>query len=474
MRPGKFPRPHLYVACALALTLVVVAISRLTEDEQRFSAESVLQDLPTGIQAPPVTASADVELAQPQAATDRSSRSAPGTADAPGPEATAISELAGASPQAPAGTAPDTRTRQTRVQPGDSLARIFQREGISARELALLLQSEPLGRRLKSIFPGHGLTFTLTGDDALVKLAYTPGPLETLEFERVGDAFVGREVVREPKRSKAYRHGVIDHSLFVSSQRAGLNDALTMRLAQIFQWDIDFVLDIRNGDEFHVIFEELHIDDEFVGYGNILAAEFVNQKQSYRAILYTDVNGDSNYYNPEGNSMRKAFLRAPVEFTRISSNFNLRRVHPLFKRTMPHRGIDYAAPSGTPILASGDGRVKTASRTQANGNYIVLQHGEQFVTKYLHLSKFARGVKTGSRVKQGQTIGYVGATGWATAPHLHYEFLVNGVHQNPRTVTLPNAEPVPRQELERFAQNTEPLLALLENYKQQTQIALAR
>jgi murein DD-endopeptidase MepM/ murein hydrolase activator NlpD len=149
-------------------------------------------------------------------------------------------------------------------------------------------------------------------------------------------------------------------------------------------------------------------------------------------------------------------------------------VHPLFKRTMPHRGIDYAAPNGTPILASGDGRVTIASRTQANGNYIVIQHGEQFVTKYLHLSKFARGVKSGSRVKQGQVIGYVGATGWATAPHLHYEFLVNGVHKNPRTVTLPNAEPVPRQELERFSESAEPLLALLDSYKQQTQIALVR
>lgn len=478
MRPGKFPRPHLYLACALALTLVVVAISRFTEEEQRFSAEAVLKDLPAGSAAPARTATteeqgpaperSDTQPPPPEASEDPA-LAIEGPTSGPKPSASAAP-----APQSVATLAPGVRTRQTRVKPGDSLARIFKQEGISARELALLLESEPLGRRLKSIFPGHGFTFTLTDDNTLVKLAYTPGPLETLEFERVGDAFVGREVIREPTRSKAYRHGAIDHSLFVASQRAGLNDALTMRLAQIFQWDIDFVLDIRSGDEFHVIFEELYIDDEFVGYGNILAAEFVNQKQSYQAILYTDVHGDSNYYNPQGDSMRKAFLRAPVEFTRISSNFNLRRVHPLFKRTMPHRGIDYAAPSGTPILASGDGRVKIASRTQANGNYVVLQHGEQFVTKYLHLSKFARGVKAGARVKQGQVIGYVGATGWATAPHLHYEFLVNGVHKNPRTVTLPHAEPVPSQEMERFAESAEPLLALLDSYKQQTQIALAR
>ena len=171
--------------------------------------------------------------------------------------------------------------------------------------------------------------------------------------------------------------------------------------------------------------------------------------------------------------MRKAFLRAPVEFSRISSNFNLRRVHPLFKTVRPHRGIDYAAPSGTPVLASGDGRVRIASRTKANGNYVVIQHGEQFETKYLHLSKFARGVRGGAKVTQGQVIGYVGATGWATAPHLHYEFLVNGVHQNPRTVSLPDAQPIPANQMERFVAQTQRFVLLLENYKTQVNVAFA-
>ena len=172
--------------------------------------------------------------------------------------------------------------------------------------------------------------------------------------------------------------------------------------------------------------------------------------------------------------MRKAFLRAPVEFSRISSNFNLRRKHPLADRTMPHRGIDYAAPNGTPILASGDGTVTNASRTKANGNFIVLKHGEQFVTKYLHLSKFARGVRRGARVRQGQVIGYVGATGWATGPHLHYEFLVNGVHKNPRTVKLPDAEPIEDTELARFNRKAVAMTSLLENYKAQTRLAYSR
>jgi murein DD-endopeptidase MepM/ murein hydrolase activator NlpD len=361
-----------------------------------------------------------------------------------------------------------------KVRSGDSLSVIFKREGLAAGDVHHLVSSEPLGKRLKSIFPGHQLTFTQADDGTLLKLTYTPSALQTLEFEKAGNGFKGRELVVQPERSNAYKHGVIDHSLFVASQRAGLPDALTMRLAQIFQWDVDFVLDIRRGDEFHVVYEELYVGDDFVGFGDILAAEFINQGRSHRAIRYTDPQGNSDYYGPQGNPMRQAFIRAPVEFSRISSNFNLRRVHPLFKRSAPHRGIDYAAPTGTPVYAAGEGRIITAGRTEPNGNYVVIQHGQQIVTKYLHLSKFGRGIKNGERVKQGQTIGYVGATGWATGPHLHYEFLVNGVHQNPRTVKLPNAEPIPAKELPRFKQSAGPLLALLEDYKQQVHIALGR
>ena len=232
-------------------------------------------------------------------------------------------------------------------------------------------------------------------------------------------------------------------------------------------------LDIRKGDEFHVLFEELYLGEKFIGYGDILAAEFLNQKDVYQATYYKNQSGDGNYFNPQGDSMRKAFLRAPVSFSRISSNFNLRRKHPLFKTTRPHRGIDYAAPQGTPIMASGDGYISQIGKNSSNGNYIVLQHGEQFTTKYLHMSKFARDMKKGRRVKQGQTIGYVGRTGYATGPHLHYEFLVNGTHRNPRTVTLPNAQPVPTGERDRFAAQTQPHLALLKSYQEQQQLAAA-
>lgn len=442
MKPNQFPRAHLLLTGLLALGLCSFVIAKFTDDaDDRFTTESVLLDLAT-------VPGADVSAGK--------TSSTLSVSETPPPRTQALVE------------------KHTQVQPGDNLANIFKRHGIPAQELQRLLASKPFGPRLKRIFPGHNFVFSLTDDNTLIKLAYSPGPLELLEFKRVGTSFVGYEVTKEPERTTAYKHATIDHSLFVSSQRAGLDDAFTMRLAQIFQWDIDFVLEIRSGDEFYILFEELYLDDEFIGYGKILAAEFVNQGDSYRAVLYTDAQGEDDYYDPNGDSMRKAFLRAPVEFSRISSNFNLRRVHPLWKRSIPHRGIDYSAPSGTPILASGDGKVVRASRTKANGNYVVLQHGEQFVTKYLHLSKFGRGVRKGKKVKQGQIIGYVGATGWATASHLHYEFLVNGVHQNPRTVKLPEALPIPKRELERFNNLSRPLFTLLSNYKQQIQLALVR
>lgn len=362
----------------------------------------------------------------------------------------------------------------SKVRPGDNLALIFKRNKLTPRDVHAVSTSQPLGKRLRSIYPGHELQLFVDDHHQLMQVKYATGPLNTLVYKRQGAVFTSEQITSEPERVLAYKHGVIDHSLFVASQRAGLADSMTMRLAQIFQWDVDFVLDIRPGDAFYVVFEELYHNNEFVGYGDILAAEFVNQGEHHQAIRYTGSSGEGDYFSPNGQSMRKAFLRAPVEFSRISSNFNLRRVHPLWKTSRPHRGIDYAAPRGTPILASGDGRVTKASRTKANGNFVVIQHGEQFVTKYLHLSKFGKNIKRGTRVKQGQTIGYVGATGWATGPHLHYEFLVNGVHKNPRTVSLPDAKPIAGDELERFKSHAQQFSALLENYKSQVSVALAR
>lgn len=371
-----------------------------------------------------------------------------------------------AAPPEPAGTV-------VGVRPGDNLAKIFAREGISAKDLHALVSSAPLGKRLRNIYPGHQLELRRDDNGNLLHLTYRLGRLETLEFERSGDAFLGNEVLVEPQRVRAYAHGVIEHSLYVASQRAGLSDALAERMANIFQWDIDFILDIRPDDEFHVLYNKHYVDEQFVGFGDILAVEIVNRGKSYRALRYDAEAGDFGYYSPDGRNMRKVFRRSPLEYSRISSNFNLKRVHPLWKSTMPHRGIDYAAPRGTPVMAAGDGKVVVASRTAPNGNFVVIQHGRRYQTKYLHLSRFGPRIRRGRQVQQGDIIGYVGSTGWSTGPHLHYEFLVDGVHKNPRTVPLPSGQPVPETERQEFAAVAALVLSDLEQEKTNGQVVVA-
>lgn len=361
---------------------------------------------------------------------------------------------------------------RTAVRPGDNLSAIFARHGLRERDLQLLIESGPLGKRLETIQPGHEFEFERDEEGRLVHMKYRVGRLDSVVFERSGDGFQGASVVREPERHTSYAHGVIEQSLFLACQRIGLGDKFAQRLARIFQWDIDFILDTRTGDEFRVLYQDLHLDGERIGLGDILVAEFVNQGDAYIAVRYENENGLINYYTPDGENLHKTFLRAPVDFTRISSNFNRRRVHPLWKSTMPHLGIDYAAPTGTPVRASGAGKVVTKSRTAANGNYIVLQHGQRYQTKYLHLSRFARGLRVGQTVRQGQTIGYVGATGWATGAHLHYEFLVDGVHRNPRTVELPPAEHIGKAEQRNFQLKTSLPLAEFKRSKAAQSVAL--
>jgi len=361
------------------------------------------------------------------------------------------------------------------VRRGDSLALVFSRYGFHPADLHQIVSSKPEGNSLRNILPGKQLKFDVDEEGTLLRFSYASSPLESVQFERdtLGH-FKGHLITREPEKNTVYRYGQIDQSLFVSAQRSGLSSGLIMELAKIFQWDIDFALDLRRGDEFSLILEELYLDDKFIGHGDILAAEFVNQGEVFRAVRYeTDAYG-GGYYLPDGKSLRKAFLRAPLEFSRISSNFNPARIHPLFNRAMPHRGIDYAAPTGTPIRASGSGRVQTAGKSPSNGNYLVVQHNAEYQTKYLHLSRFAKGIRAGSRVRQGDVIGYVGATGWATAPHLHYEFLIRGVHQDPRTVKLPNDAPLEGKEMLAFHAHAKPLLFQLDAYRQGPQVAAAR
>lgn len=376
-------------------------------------------------------------------------------------------DIAAPSPPPP----PNLETFTAEVRPGDNLSTIFHRHGLAARDLHLLVESGQLGKRLAKLYPGYEIEFGRDAEHNLVHLEYRPGPWETVKFQRVGDEFEVSTEVNEPDAVRRYAQASIEHSLFRACQRSGLNDAFAQRLADVFKWDIDMFLDVQPNDEFHVLYEEQQLDGEFVDFGDILAAEFVNRGRSYKAVRYVDSAGNASYYSPTGKNLRKTFLRAPLDYSRISSNFSRARLHPLWKRTMPHLGVDYAAPSGTPVKAAGAGVVTVRSKTSSKGNYIVIQHGERYQTRYLHLSRFAPGIAPGKRVDQGRVIGYVGATGWATGPHLHYEFLVDGVHTNPSRVSLPPAEPIDAAERERFDASTSALLGSLASHRKDRHLA---
>ena len=348
------------------------------------------------------------------------------------------------------------------VKSGDSLAGIFSRLGIPPRQLHDLLEQGGAASNLKRIYPGQTLHLMTSNDTGLVKLSYQIDKLSILEISRDGKDFDISTTHLTPERRETSTSGVIDSSLFVAAHKAGLSDNLTMELAGIFAWDVDFALDIRKGDRFTVLYEEQYLDGENIGRGNILAAEFVNHGKRYQAIRYTDAGGKTDYYSLDGKSMRKTFLRTPVEFSRISSRFSLGRKHPILNRIRAHKGTDYAASHGTPIKATGNGKIVHRGKKGGYGNTIVIQHGSKYSTLYAHMSKYRKGLKTGSKVKQGQTIGYIGSSGLATGPHLHYEFRVNGAHRDPLKVKLPGADPLNRKYMDDFHAKAENLMAQIE------------
>ncbi len=360
--------------------------------------------------------------------------------------------------------------KSVRIKRGDTLTHVFKKAGLQARDAYELLGRCPDAKQLSRIHPGHELDFHIEGQQ-LQALRYRKNELESQVYTRQGENFSAETIVREPERRVRYKTAGLEDSLFMSGKRAGLDHNIIMQLANVFGGVIDFIYDPRKGDEFSILYEDLYLDGKKIGTGNILAAEYVNVGESLVAYRYTDADGNTGYYAPDGVSMQKAFLRAPLDFTRISSNFNLRRLHPIHKSVRAHRGIDYAAPRGTPVYAAGDGRVIKAGYSRANGNYIFISHGPQYTTKYLHLTK--RYVKRLQKVEKGQTIGTVGSTGYATGPHLHYEFLVNGVHRNPRTILnkLPKAKSIADKEMLRFKENIESLAANLEKHQQAYQLA---
>lgn len=348
------------------------------------------------------------------------------------------------------------------VSSGDSLYLIFKRLGLQQRDLALMTGLKPLAKKLARIAPRQEIEFYVDTESRLTRLVHRLDRLRSLHVFREGDAFAFEEVVEPPETAVATAAGVIDTSLFEAGQHAGLSDSLIMQMAEIFGWDVDFALDIRAGDRFALVFEEQFKDGEKIGEGPIVAAEFTNRGRRIRAVRYADPTGRAAYFSPDGRSMRKAFLRTPVNFTRISSRFSFSRRHPVLHKMRAHRGVDYAAPRGTAVKASGDGRVVFAGRNGGYGRTIVLRHGSVYTTLYAHLSRFSKGIRPGKRVEQGQTIGYVGSTGLATGPHLHYEFRVRGTHRDPLRVKLPQAAPLAEGYMDDFRSKAEPLLAKLD------------
>lgn len=446
----QFPRLHLALAGLLVPALaIMVALPKESDSTNREIRQTlVIEASETTVFRTQVTPEAPAvvqESLAPIAEEEVAPAPADDVASAPAVELTQLTEV-----------------KQT-VRSGDSLSTVFRRAGLNDRAMLEVVNSSAEGKKLSRLHPGHQFIFHLDEDKQLQALVHVLGPLNQNVFQRGEAGFEHKTHVREPEVELVVRNGTIRSSLYNAGISAGLSDSLIMQMAAIFGWDVDFALDIRGGDRFQVLFEQTYIDGEQIGTGRILAAEFVNRGTSFKAVRYVNSEGEAQYFTPTGNAMRKAFLRAPLDFRRISSNFNPRRLHPITNTVRPHRGIDYAADRGTPVWAAGDGRVIASAYNNANGNYVVIQHGNNIQTKYLHLDR--RDVRNGQRVRQKQVIGTVGSTGMSTAPHLHYEFLIDGVHRNPRTIVqqLPKAESISKEELPRFHAQTQPLLAQLES-----------
>ncbi|MGY5614864.1 peptidoglycan DD-metalloendopeptidase family protein [Vibrio brasiliensis] len=343
---------------------------------------------------------------------------------------------------------------------GDSMALLFQRAGLSSRLLYQLTSTnKDIETQLTRVRPGDTFELGFDTDNELIQIKRTLSPYESFLVTKSEAGYRSSF----DKKELFYQYNYAEANITSNFWNAGVNAGLTanqiMELAGIFGWDIDFALDIRSSDNFKILYQEKVVEGEVIGRGKIIAAVFTNQGDTFKAIL-DDKTG--NYYDENGRAMKKAFLRSPLDFRRVTSNFNPTRRHPVTGKVVAHRGTDYAAPVGTPIWAAGDGIVQKSSYNQFNGNYVFIKHSNTYITKYLHLTK--RTVKTGQRVKQGQTIGTLGGTGRVTGPHLHYEFLVNGVHKNARTVKLPQSKSLTGSDKATFIANAKIRLDKLNRY----------
>ena len=374
-----------------------------------------------------------------------------------------LTDLAAAADPLNAGSADTAPHRvEVTVQRNDTLDRIFRSVGLDIETLSELRRLPDARKAIDLLLPGDIITLTHV-DGALQSLNRRISDTLTLSVSRAGGGFAVNYIENPLEIEVAATRARIDSSLFAAGRDAGLSAETIMVLAnEIFGWDIDFANDIHAGDEFSVLYQRKFQDGAYVSDGRVLAAEFVNRGKTHRAVWFESADGSvKGYYTPEGKGMRKAFLRVPIDFARVSSGFNPKRRHPITGQVRAHRGIDFAAPTGTPIYAAGDGRIEFAGRKGGYGNAVVINHGKGITTLYAHMSRFGKSARNGRGVRQGEIIGYVGSTGASTGPHLHYEYRVKGVHKNPANIALPNTE-IPSRYLAEFRSQAEVALAQLE------------
>jgi murein DD-endopeptidase MepM/ murein hydrolase activator NlpD len=364
------------------------------------------------------------------------------------------------------------RWNEHEIVSGESLASIFKAQGLEPALLHRIINSGKQAKSLAKIRPGQTLRFRFDDED-LTTLELQRNRVDSLRIAIADDDIRVEQISKAVDNRVASAAGIIESSLFLDGQKAGLSDGVIMDLATIFGWDIDFALEIRAGDQFRVLYEEQYLDGEKLSDGAILAAEFTNRGKTYTAVRYEDRNGEIGYFDAEGNSKRRAFIRSPIKFARVSSRYNPKRWHPVLMIWRSHKGVDYAAPRGTPIRATGDGRVVHRGTKGGYGRAVIIEHAGKYTTLYAHMSKYSRRAKKGARVKQGQVIGYVGKSGLATGPHLHYEFRVHGKHRDPLRVKLPKSLSLPKSEIANFRKTATPLLTQLAAIPADTMLASA-
>lgn len=346
----------------------------------------------------------------------------------------------------------------------DTLGAIFNREGISAKTLQAVLQDNPHARSLTSIKPNQQLQL-LVRDNILQKIIF---PLTTTQFLvvwREGDRYRTKINTRKMNSHSHYVTATVNGSLYGTAKRLNIPYRLVHQMTEIFNWQIDFARDVRAGDRFTIIYKAFYIEDKQVGTGEIEAVSYTNRGKVYQAIRHVNANGDAGYFTPEGNGLQKAFSRYPINFSHISSTFSMNRFHPILRYNRPHKGVDLAARIGTPIHATGDGRVEWIGRHSGYGNMIKIKHDRNMSSLYAHMLKFQKGLARGARVKRGQVIGYVGQSGLASGPHCHYEFRINDTPRNPTTVDLPRSASVPAREMTAFRASAMTLLAHLKLFE---------